>query len=123
MLGERVDVGRIAVLGERDRVLHRPLGLRTKDEIAEHQRRDPLLRVASRLREAGSTTEQLRAIDERVEQRVQEAVDFAKDSPEPPVDQLAWAMHAQGSDEQFARMRPGSAFGEEELTFDAGLGQ
>jgi len=99
------------------------LAYRTKDEIAEHQRRDPLLRVASRLREAGSTTEQLRAIDERVEQRVQEAVDFAKDSPEPPVDQLAWAMHAQGSDEQFARMRPGSAFGEEELTFDAGLGQ
>jgi hypothetical protein len=32
-------------------------------------------------------------------------------------------MYAVGSDEQFARMRPGSAFGEEELTFDAGLGK
>jgi pyruvate dehydrogenase E1 component subunit alpha len=99
------------------------LAYRTKDEIAEHQRRDPLVRVAGRLREAGSSTEDLRAIDERVEQRVQEAVAFAKDSPEPPADQLAWATYAQGSDEQFARMRPGSPFGEEQLTFDAGLGK
>ena len=30
---------------------------------------------------------------------------------------------AQGSDEQFARMRPGSPFGEEELVFDGGLGK
>ena len=58
-----------------------------------------------------------------MKERVREAVEFAKESPEPPADQLAWAMHAQGSDEQFARMRPGSAFGEEELTFDAGLGK
>jgi pyruvate dehydrogenase E1 component alpha subunit len=99
------------------------LAYRTKDEITEHQKRDPLMRVASRLREAGSSTEELRAIDERVEQRVQDAVAFAKDSPEPPADQLAWATYAQGSDEQFARMRPGSPFGEEELTFDAGLGK
>jgi pyruvate dehydrogenase E1 component alpha subunit len=99
------------------------LAYRTKDEISEHQKRDPLMRAASRLREAGSSTEELRAIDERVEQRVQDAVAFAKDSPEPPADQLAWATYAQGSDEQFARMRPGSPFGEEELTFDAGLGK
>ena len=32
-------------------------------------------------------------------------------------------MYAAGSDEQFARMRPGSPFGEEELVFDAGLGR
>ena len=44
-------------------------------------------------------------------------------SPEPDVDALAWAMHSQGSDEQFARMRPGSAFGETELVFDGGLGK
>ena len=99
------------------------LAYRTKDEITEHQQHDPLLRVASRLREAGATTEDLRAIDERVEERVQAAVEFAERSLEPDVDALAWGMHSQGSDEQFARMRPGSAFGEEELTFDAGLGK
>jgi hypothetical protein len=32
-------------------------------------------------------------------------------------------MHSHGSDEQFARMRPGSAFGEEQLVFDGGLGK
>jgi pyruvate dehydrogenase E1 component alpha subunit len=99
------------------------LAYRTKDEITEHQERDPLIRTASRLREAGATTEELRAIDERVEERVQAAVEFASQSPEPDVDQLAWAMHSQGSDEQFARMRPGSAFGEEDLVFDGGLGK
>jgi pyruvate dehydrogenase E1 component alpha subunit len=99
------------------------LAYRTKDEITERQERDPLLRTASRLREAGATTEELRAIDERVEERVQEAVDFAEGNPQPDVDQLAWAMYAKGSDEQFARMRPGSPFGEEDLVFDGGLGK
>src|SRR4051794_35337030 len=99
------------------------LAYRTKEEIAEHQQRDPLLRAAERLREAGATTEELREIDERVEQRVQEAVEFALDSPEPDVDALAWGMYGQGSDEQFARMRPGSPFGEEELVFEGGLGK
>jgi pyruvate dehydrogenase E1 component alpha subunit len=99
------------------------LAYRTKEEITERQERDPLLRTASRLREAGSTTEELREIDERVEERVQAAVEFASNSPEPDVDALAWAMYAQGSDEQFARMRPGSAFGEEDLVFDGGLGK
>ena len=99
------------------------LAYRTKDEITEHQQRDPLLRTAARLREAGAGTDDLREIDERVEERVQAAVDFALESPEPDVDALAWAMYAQGSDEQFARMRPGSAFGEEELIFDGGLGK
>jgi pyruvate dehydrogenase E1 component alpha subunit len=99
------------------------LAYRTKDEITEHQERDPLIRTATRLREAGATTEALREIDERVEERVQAAVEFATASPEPDVDALAWAMHSQGSDEQFARMRPGSPFGEEELVFDGGLGK
>jgi pyruvate dehydrogenase E1 component alpha subunit len=99
------------------------LAYRTKEEIAERQERDPLLRTAARLREAGATTEELRAIDERVEERVKQAVEFASESPEPDVSALAWAMHSQGSDEQFARMRPGSPFGEEELVFDGGLGK
>jgi pyruvate dehydrogenase E1 component alpha subunit len=99
------------------------LSYRTRDEIKERQERDPLLRVAARLREAGAATEDLRAVDERVEARVQAAVEFAASSPEPEVAELAAGMHAPGSAEQFARMRPGSAFGEDALTFDAGLGR
>jgi pyruvate dehydrogenase E1 component alpha subunit len=99
------------------------LAYRTKEEIAARQERDPLLRTAARLRDEGATTEQLREIDERVEERVQAAVKFADESPEPDVDALAWAMHSQGSDEQFARMRPGSPFGEVDLVFEGGLGK
>ena len=99
------------------------LAYRTKEEIAEHQEHDPLLRTAARLREAGATTEELRAIDVRAEERVEQAVKFASENPEPDVGALAWAMHSKGSDEQFARMRPGSPFGEEELVFDGGLGK
>ncbi|HWT25634.1 MAG TPA: pyruvate dehydrogenase (acetyl-transferring) E1 component subunit alpha [Solirubrobacteraceae bacterium] len=99
------------------------LAYRTKEEIKEHQEHDPLLRVAARLREAGATTDDLRAVDERVESRVQAAVAFAGSSPDPDVSELATGMYAVGSAEQFARMRPGSPFGEEELTFDAGLGR
>jgi pyruvate dehydrogenase E1 component alpha subunit len=99
------------------------LAYRTKEEIAERQERDPLLRTAARLREGGVTTAELRAIDERVAERVAQSVKFASESPDPDVDALAWGMHSQGSDEQFARMRPGSPFGEEELVFDGGLGK
>jgi pyruvate dehydrogenase E1 component alpha subunit len=99
------------------------LAYRSKEEIAEHQERDPLLRTAGRLRDAGASTDELRAIDQRVEERVEQAVKFATESPDPDVGSLAWAMHSQGSDVQFERMRPGSPFGEQELVFDGGLGK
>jgi pyruvate dehydrogenase E1 component alpha subunit len=98
------------------------LAYRTKDEIAAHQAADPLIRTRALLREAGVSDEQLDAIDRDAEARVAAAVEYALASPEPDVAQLAAGMHAAGSAEQFARMRPGSAFGEEALTFAAGLG-
>ena len=98
------------------------LAYRTKDEIAEHQVHDPLRRVRTQLREAGIGEAELEAIDARADERVAAAVEFAAASAEPSVGQLAVGMHAGGSAEQFARMRPGSAFGELALTFDAGLG-
>ena len=108
------------------RPLRRRRRARLPDEGRDH--RAPAARpAAARPRRGCATraprTEDLREIDERVEERVQAAVDFALDSPEPDVGALAWAMYAKGSDEQFARMRPGSAFGEEELIFDGGLGK
>jgi pyruvate dehydrogenase E1 component subunit alpha len=98
------------------------LAYRTKDEIAAHQAADPLIRVRAVLREAGVSDEQLDAIDRDAEARVAAAVEHALNSPEPKVDRLAAGVHAAGSAEQFARMRPGSPFGEEALTFEAGLG-
>lgn len=95
---------------------------RSKREITEHVARDPIVRVRERLLADGQGEDRLDEIVRVAEHEVAAAVEFALASPEPPANLLAWGVHAPGSDEQFARMRPGSAFGEEELVFDAGLG-
>jgi pyruvate dehydrogenase E1 component alpha subunit len=98
------------------------LAYRTREEIAERQSSDPLVRVREQLRDAGVSEEELEAVDRRADERVRAAVEFADASSEPEVSRLAAAMYAPGSAEQFERMRPGSAFGEEQLVFDGGLG-
>ena len=99
------------------------LAYRTPDEIAARQALDPISRVRAQLMATGASEDELDAIDDAAEERVRAAVDFALASPEPAVDGLASGMHASGSASQFERMRPGSPFGEEGLTFDAGLGR
>jgi pyruvate dehydrogenase E1 component alpha subunit len=98
------------------------LAYRTKEEIVAKQSNDPIARLRTTLREQGMSDEDLDAIDKTVDERVAAAVAFADASPEPPVSELARNVYAPGSGGQFARMRPGSPFGEEELVFDAGLG-
>jgi pyruvate dehydrogenase E1 component alpha subunit len=99
------------------------LAYRTRDEIAARQALDPIVRVRARLQAAGLAEDELDAIEDAAVERVQTAVDFALASPEPSVEELATGVHAAGSAAQFARMRPGSPFGEQQLTFDAGLGR
>jgi pyruvate dehydrogenase E1 component alpha subunit len=98
------------------------LAYRTKEEIVARQANDPLARVRATLREHGTSDDELDAIDREVDERVAGAVAFADASPEPEVSELARSVYAPGSAGQFARMRAGSPFGEEELVFDAGLG-
>ena len=98
------------------------LAYRTKEEIVARQANDPIARLRTTLREHGTSDEELDAIDREVDERVAAAVRFADASPEPDVSELARSVYAPGSGGQFARMRPGSPFGEEELVFDAGLG-
>jgi len=95
---------------------------RTKDEIAERRERDPIARVRKALAERGTDEGELVAAEERARDEIAAAVAFADADPEPRADQLAAGMYAPTSDLQFARMRPGSPFGEEELVFAAGLG-
>ena len=99
------------------------LAYRAKEEITDRQALDPIGRVRAQLLEAGVDEGELDAIDQAADERVRAAVEFALASPEPGLDGLAAGVHAAGSAEQFARMRPGSPFGEEALTFDAGLGR
>jgi pyruvate dehydrogenase E1 component alpha subunit len=98
------------------------LAYRTREEVEARQSSDPIVRVRQQLREAGVEEAELEAVDRRADERVRAAVEFADASAEPDVGRLAAAMYAPGSAEQFERMRPGSAFGEEELVFEAGLG-
>src|SRR4051812_2136667 len=99
------------------------LAYRTKDEIAERKAHDPIERVRRLLLESGTPEAELDRMAAHARERVLAAVEHAEQAPDPSVAELAVGMHAAGSAEQFERMRPGSAFGELELTFDAGLGR
>jgi pyruvate dehydrogenase E1 component alpha subunit len=99
------------------------LAYRSRDEISERLTRDPIGRVRAQLVEGGARKQELDALDAAAAERVQQCVEYALASPEPDLERLAAGVHAAGSAEQFQRMRPGSPFGEEALTFDAGLGR
>ena len=97
---------------------------RTEAEVEEWKARDPLVIYRTRLLEERRAGEaQIAAIDARVEARVEAAVAAAEASPEPPVDELARHVYGDpATAAQFARMAPGSPFGERELVL-AGLGR
>jgi pyruvate dehydrogenase E1 component alpha subunit len=63
---------------------------RTREEIQKmRETRDPIEKVKSRLFKLGFATEEdLKAIDAEVKVMVDEAVEFAKSSPEPPAEDL-----------------------------------
>ena len=68
---------------------------RTKEEVEEEKRRDPIVGFRERLREAGALDEAAwQALAERVEARVNEAVEFAEASPEPPAEWLTADVYA-----------------------------
>jgi pyruvate dehydrogenase E1 component alpha subunit len=100
------------------------LAYRTKDEIADHRSDDdPIQRLGRVLVERQLAGEDaLEEIRARVKEQVKDAVAFAEDSDEPDVDSLAEHVYGDPSyREQFARMRPGSPFGETTLVFERGL--
>ncbi|MBK5220245.1 MAG: pyruvate dehydrogenase (acetyl-transferring) E1 component subunit alpha [Thermoleophilia bacterium] len=95
---------------------------RTKDEIAERRGRDPITRVRATLAERGAEEAELEGAEQRARDTVAAAVEFADADAEPALDRLAAGMYAPTSDLQFARMKPGSPYGEDELVYAAGLG-
>jgi pyruvate dehydrogenase E1 component alpha subunit len=66
-----------------------PLRYRTKDEVEKWRENDPIGILERHLpTEEGATKEELEAIDEEVEQIVDEAVTFAEESPLPAPEDL-----------------------------------
>jgi pyruvate dehydrogenase E1 component alpha subunit len=99
------------------------LAYRSKEEIEEHRREDPLVRTRQLLEARGVPTDGLEALEREAEDTVERSVAYAEADAAPAVDRLAAGVYADGSAEQFERMRPGAPFGEAELVFAGGLGE
>jgi pyruvate dehydrogenase E1 component alpha subunit len=69
---------------------------RTEEEVEEWKKKDPILRVKKALLEnLGATEEELKAIEEKVEKEVQEAAEYAKNSPWPEPETLMEDIYAK----------------------------
>jgi pyruvate dehydrogenase E1 component alpha subunit len=62
---------------------------RTKAELEEWQKRDPIVLLRMHMQEKGELTEEaLHKLDDEIKAEVQDALDFAEKSPEPPPESL-----------------------------------
>ncbi len=72
-----------------------PRVYRTKEEEAAWRARDPIINFASKLVEAGIATEaEIDEIEELVTREIEEATQFALNSPNPPVEELELYVYA-----------------------------
>ena len=68
---------------------------RTKEEINEWRKKDPILRLRTQMAESGLFSEkELKNIEDSARQRLEEAVEFAQNSPEPPLESLSDDVYA-----------------------------
>ncbi|MBN8211262.1 pyruvate dehydrogenase, partial [Bacillus sp. NTK071] len=67
-----------------------PAKYRTREEVQKmREERDPIERVREMLTTGGlATDEDLKAIDKEIKAVVNDSAEFAKDSPEPSLDEL-----------------------------------
>ncbi len=62
---------------------------RSKDEVESYKQQDPILTTTQELLDnKWSTEEEIKALQKKVKAEVQDAVDFADESPEPPLEEL-----------------------------------
>jgi pyruvate dehydrogenase E1 component alpha subunit len=69
---------------------------RTKEEVEEDKKIDPITQVLDVIKENNYATDaEIETIDERVKNLVQECADFAEESPFPEVQQLYDVVYEQ----------------------------
>jgi pyruvate dehydrogenase E1 component alpha subunit len=69
---------------------------RTKEEVEEYKKIDPITKVLDVIMEKNyATEEEIKKIDKRVKDRVKECEDFAENSEFPPVEQLYETVYEQ----------------------------
>ncbi len=62
---------------------------RSKEELDEYRKRDPIMMHRKRMEDAGEITEaEVEAMDEEIKKIVQDSIDFAEASPELPLEAL-----------------------------------
>src|SRR5690349_11997080 len=62
---------------------------RSKDELEENMKRDPIVLLRMHMKENDELTDEaLQSMDEEIKATVQDAWDFADQSPEPPLESL-----------------------------------
>ena len=67
-----------------------PAKYRTREEVQEmREKHDPIDHARDEMLKRGTTEEQIKAIDKRIRAVVTEAADFAENSPEPDLSELA----------------------------------
>jgi pyruvate dehydrogenase E1 component alpha subunit len=72
-----------------------PQSYRTRDEVKEWQRKDPIPRFAAVLEGAGMLDEDmLKAMRDEAEQKVDQALAFAEASPEPDIATIMEGVYA-----------------------------
>ncbi|MDW8288987.1 MAG: thiamine pyrophosphate-dependent enzyme, partial [Flammeovirgaceae bacterium] len=73
-----------------------PAKYRTKEEVEEYKKQDPIEKVKRKMLELGIVSEEeIKAIDERVKQKVNESVEFAENSPYPEPHELYEDVYVQ----------------------------
>ena len=69
---------------------------RTKYELDEYRKRDPIEHVKHTMLELGyATQKELEDLEKKIENEVKEAVQFAEESPDPPVEELYKDVYVQ----------------------------
>jgi pyruvate dehydrogenase E1 component alpha subunit len=72
-----------------------PLNYREKEEVERWRLRDPIERVKQATVASGAMrAEEIEALERQIEQQIEEAVQFAKNSPDPTPDQLMTDIYA-----------------------------
>jgi pyruvate dehydrogenase E1 component alpha subunit len=72
-----------------------PLNYREREEVERWRRQDPIERVKRAIVEQGVMSgEEIAQLEQQIEAQVDEAVEFAKSSPEPTPDQLMTDIYA-----------------------------
>ncbi len=62
---------------------------RSKEEVDSYKARDPILAISRELIDGKSITEdEFKNLQKKIKNQIQEAVDFADESPEPPLEEL-----------------------------------